>query len=74
MSDPAADGDPGRDGHAEPDREETTGLAPWQKVVGVVGLIVLLVLLVLTIAGGHTPRTHGSGGPIPGAFVRYLHK
>ncbi|HKX76472.1 MAG TPA: hypothetical protein VJR05_13895 [Acidimicrobiia bacterium] len=34
----------------------STGLAPWQKVIGIIGLVVLLVVVIgLFIGGGHTP-------------------
>ena len=34
----------------------STGLARWQKVVGIIGLVVLLVVVIgLFIGGGHTP-------------------
>ncbi|MGH8925122.1 MAG: hypothetical protein ACRDWA_10865 [Acidimicrobiia bacterium] len=39
---------------------ESTGLARWQKVLGLIGLVVLLVVIGLVIGGGHTPPVqHG---------------
>jgi hypothetical protein len=41
-----------------------TGLAPWQKVVGIIGVLVLLAIVIaLFVGGGHTPPVqHGVGG------------
>ena len=40
-----------------------TGLASWQKVVGIIGLLVVLVIVIaLFVGGGHTPPVqHGAG-------------
>lgn len=40
-----------------------TGLAFWQKVVGIIGLLVVLVIVIaLLVGGGHTPPVqHGAG-------------
>jgi hypothetical protein len=39
-----------------------TGLAPWQKVVGIIGLLVVLVIVIaLFVGGGHSPVQHGAG-------------
>lgn len=40
-----------------------TGLAVWQKVVGIIGLLVVLVIVIaLLVGGGHTPPVqHGAG-------------
>lgn len=40
-----------------------TGLALWQKVVGIIGLLVVLVIVIaLLVGGGHTPPVqHGAG-------------
>lgn len=65
MTDPPRDVEPGRDGRADSAPEGTSGLAPWQKVVGVIGLVVLVVFLVLLLVRGHTPRPHGSAGRVP---------
>ncbi len=45
------------------DRGRNTGLAPWQKVVGIIGLLVILVVLIaLLVGGGHAPPVqHGMG-------------
>lgn len=45
-----------------PGRGET-GLAFWQKVVGIIGLLVVLVIVIaLLVGGGHTPPVqHGAG-------------
>ena len=45
-----------------PDRGVTTGIARWQKVVGVIGLVVVLGLGIQLFAGGG----HGPGALIPG--------
>lgn len=41
----------------------TTGLALWQKVVGIIGLLVVLVIVItLLVGGGHAPPVqHGAG-------------
>ena len=40
-----------------------TGLAFWQKVVGIIGLLVVLVIVIAwLVGGGHTPPVqHGAG-------------
>jgi hypothetical protein len=44
--------------------EETSGLAPWQKVVGIIGLVVVLLVVIGFLIGGHTPPIqHGTGLP-----------
>jgi hypothetical protein len=45
-----------------PDRGKS-GLATWQKVVGIIGLLVVLVIVIaLLVGGGHTPPVqHGMG-------------
>jgi membrane-associated phospholipid phosphatase len=45
-----------------PDRGKS-GLATWQKVVGIIGLLVILVIVIaLLVGGGHTPPVqHGAG-------------
>ena len=41
------------------DRGATTGIARWQKVVGVIGLVVFLGLGILLLTGGdHGPGMH----------------
>ncbi len=54
-----------------PGRGATTGMARWQKVVGVIGLIVVLGLGILMFSGGglgsHGPGRHGSATLMPGA-------
>jgi hypothetical protein len=44
-------------------RSKSTGLARWQKVVGIIGLLVVLVVVIaLFVGGGHTPPVqHGAG-------------
>lgn len=64
-SSPDSNSDTPGDSGVESDRGKTTGLARWQKVVGIIGLIVvLLVVIGLVIGGGHTsPIEHGMGLP-----------
>lgn len=63
------------DFRAGPDRGAKTGLARWQKVVGVIGLFVVLGLGILMFAGGgHSsggfgPGQHGPGPPISGTPI-----
>jgi hypothetical protein len=60
MADPTRKVDGGDDAAVRP-RQRTTGLAPWQKVVGIIGLIVILLIVIVLISGGHTsPIQHGS--------------
>lgn len=63
MSDPPAEVDAGEGTDQGPDRGRGTGLAPWQKVVGIIALVVVvLVVIGLLIGGGHTsPVQHGAG-------------
>lgn len=69
MADPPRNVDTGDDTVVEPDRGGISGLAPWQKVVGIIGLVLLLVILVFVVlavtgVGGHTPPIqHGMGLP-----------
>lgn len=61
MADPARNVGTGGDTGVEPGRGSTTGLARWQKVVGIIGLVVVLALGVLmfgTGSGGHGPARH----------------
>ncbi len=47
----------------------TTGIARWQKVVGIIGLLVVLGLGVLMFGpggGGHGPSRHAPGGDTSG--------
>jgi hypothetical protein len=66
---PDTSDEPGDDTGVKPDRGTTTGLAPWQKVVGIIGLVVLLVIVLFVVlqvtgVGGHTPPIqHGMGVP-----------
>ena len=48
------------DGPDVPDAPEPTGLATWQRVVGVVVVLLLVVLVVLFLVGGegHRPDRH----------------
>lgn len=65
MAEPPRQSGTGDDTGAEPDRGTTTGLAPWQKVVGIVGLIVVaLVAFMLLAGGGHGPGRHGIASPV----------
>lgn len=48
------------DTSAQPDRGARTGLARWQKAVGVTGLVVVLLVVVLMLTGGSL------GGNTPG--------
>lgn len=63
MADPPRKVDAGDDNGVRSDRENTTGLALWQKVVGIIGLVVILLVLIgFLIGGGHTPPVeHGVG-------------
>lgn len=60
MADPPPDGATDDDSGMNAERNGT-GLAPWQKVVGIIGLLVVLVVIIALIAGGgHTPPVqHG---------------
>jgi len=64
MADSRNDVDPGDDRGpgAGPDSGRT-GLAIWQKVVGIIGLLAVLVIVIaLLVGGGHTPPVqHGAG-------------
>jgi len=59
MADSRNDVDAGDDSGTEGE----TGLAFWQKVVGIIGLLVVLVIVIaLLVGGGHTPPVqHGAG-------------
>lgn len=53
----------------EPDGGPTTGIARWQKVVGIIGLVVVLGLGVLMFGpggGGHGPSPSAPGGDTSG--------
>ena len=40
-----------------------TGLAFWQKVVGIIGLLVVLVIIIAwVVGGGHTPPVQPGAG------------
>ena len=56
------DPQPGSGPEVEPDNGKT-GLAVWQKVVGIIGLLVVLVIVItLLVGGGHAPPVqHGAG-------------
>lgn len=64
MADSRNDADAGDDSGpgVGPDSGKT-GLAFWQKVVGIIGLLVILVIVIaLLVGGGHTPPVqHGTG-------------
>jgi hypothetical protein len=64
MADPPRKGDAGNDAAVRPEPEETSGLAPWQKVVGIIGLVVVLLVVIGFLIGGHTPPIqHGTELP-----------
>lgn len=70
MANPPPHPDSNGDTGVGSDRGAMTGIAPWQKVVGVIGLVVVLGLGIQMFAGGglgsHGPGRHGSGAVIPG--------
>jgi hypothetical protein len=55
---------PGDDSGMVYDRESTTGIPRWVKVVGIIAVVVALLVVVMLLVGGggHGPRRHGSGG------------
>lgn len=63
MAESRSDLDPGHDSGAEAGPGSgKTGLAFWQKVVGIMGLLVVLVIVIaLLVGGGHAPPAHGAG-------------
>lgn len=66
MADMPPDTDSGGDPRVGTDRGTVTGMARWQKVVGVIGLVVFIGLgIVMFAAGGHGPGRHGPGALVP---------
>lgn len=64
MAESRNDQDPQPDSGVEVGRGSgKTGLALWQKVVGIVGLLVILVIVITLLVGsGHAPPVqHGAG-------------
>lgn len=64
MADSPNDVDAGHDnGRGMGSDRGKTGLAPWQKVIGIIGLVVVVVIAIaLLVGGGHTPPVqHGAG-------------
>jgi hypothetical protein len=64
MTDRPRSPDPGDDRGNVYDRDSTTGIPRWVKVVGItLAVLALVVVVVLLVGGGgHRPRRHGSGG------------
>jgi hypothetical protein len=64
MTDRPRSPDTGDDSGRVYDRESTTGIPRWVKVVGIIAVVVVLLVVVMLLVGGgdHGPRRHGSGG------------
>jgi hypothetical protein len=64
MVDPPRSDGTGDEPDTRYDRESTTGIPRWVKVVGIVAAIValLVVVMVLVGGGGHSPLRHAGDG------------
>ena len=75
MTDRPSFPDSGDDSGLVYDRESTTGIPRWVKVVGLILAVLALVVVVVLLAGGgeHGPSRHrsdGSGGQAPMLVAR----
>lgn len=66
MTDRSQDPETGADTGMDYDRESTTGIPRWAKVVGIVLAVAVLLFIVMLLvgsggSGGHGPARHSSG-------------
>lgn len=64
MTDPTPRPPEGRNGPDDPGTR-SSGLANWQKVVGIIGLAVVVVLVIVLATGDHGPGRHAPAGSQP---------
>lgn len=65
MTDRPRSPETGDDGGMAYDRESTTGIPRWMRVVGIILAVVALLFVAVLLGGGvgdHGPSRHGSGG------------
>jgi hypothetical protein len=63
---PDSNADTRDDTGVEPDRGKTTGLARWQKVIGIIVLVLILVFVILQVTGVGGGLGDHVPGPPPG--------
>jgi hypothetical protein len=51
---------------AEPDRESTTGMPRWVKVLGIITIVVVLLFVIMLLMGGgrHGPGRHARSAAV----------
>jgi Mn2+/Fe2+ NRAMP family transporter len=63
---PDSNADTRDDTDVEPDNEKTTGLARWQKAIGIIVLVLVLVFVILQVTGVGGGLGDHVPGPPPG--------